>query len=267
MLAFDESDDAGGMSEDAARWLLERQETDGAWRYADDGPVSAWATPMALLALHRQQSDARARQAVQRGTDWLLELRGEQMSLRDRIKEYFTGRKVVELDTTLDGWPWAPGTFAWVEPTAWSLLALKALWPEDPPRSVRGRIREGETMIIDRACPDGGWNYGNGRVLDVDLEPYPDTTALALLALRGRDDPAVQAGFRALDELLNDHASGLSLALAILSRRTWNRPVAELPARMHARYEASGFMDETRSIALAALASAERMTWLGALPA
>ncbi|MCI0634931.1 MAG: hypothetical protein L0206_13595 [Actinobacteria bacterium] len=35
----------------------------------------------------------------------------------------------------------------------------------------------------------GGWNYDNRTVLDEDLPPYIQTTAFALLALRGADAP------------------------------------------------------------------------------
>jgi hypothetical protein len=45
-------------------------------------------------------------------------------------------------------------------------------------------------MILDRRCADGGWNYGNRKVLGVDLPSYPETTALALIGLAGRSDLA-----------------------------------------------------------------------------
>jgi hypothetical protein len=43
----------------------------------------------------------------------------------------------------------------------------------------------GEKMILERRCSDGGWNYGNRKVLGTDLPSYPETTALALLGLSG----------------------------------------------------------------------------------
>ena len=42
-----------------------------------------------------------------------------------------------------------------------------------------------ERMLLDRRCRDGGWNFGNRRVLGADLPSYPETTALALMALNG----------------------------------------------------------------------------------
>ena len=243
----------------AETWLLERQEPDGAWRHRDDGPVARWATPIVILALSgRDQVDA-----VGRGLRWLLAQKGEQMPLLGRIREFLSGSQTVELDTTLDGWPWAAGSFAWVEPTAWALMALK-VQSNRLPRGAQSRVREGEEMILDRACPDGGWNYGNKRVLQVALEPYPDTTALALMGLHGHESEEIEAGFAALDRLLGEHASGLALALAVLSRRAWGRDSATLVARLTARFDDDDFLGETRTLALAALATETGSDWFGA---
>jgi hypothetical protein len=249
----------GDALEAAARWLLQRQETSGAWRYVDGVPIATWPTPIALLALRTRSDAARA---VERGYAWLLEQRGASMPWRLRLKEFITGKQVIEQDTTLPGWPWVSGTLAWVEPTAWALMALKAGWPDPAPRRVRGRIRAGEDMVLDRACPGGGWNYGNSRVLGEELDAYADTTALALLGLRGRPVSAVNDGFRALDRLLGEYASGLALSLAALSRRSWGRDATDLQARLETSFAAGGFMGETRTLALAVLATAPRLDWL-----
>jgi hypothetical protein len=51
--------------------------------------------------------------------------------------------------------------------------------------AVKGRVATGKRMLVERRCRDGGWNYGNRRVLGADLTSYPETTALALMALDG----------------------------------------------------------------------------------
>jgi hypothetical protein len=259
LLALGRAGVAADLTTAAERWLLDRQEDDGAWRYRDEGPGVRWPTPIVLLALNGRGHDG----AIERGMTWLLAQKGAQMQWLGRLREFLSGTRVVELDTTLDGWPWAAGTFAWVEPTAWAVMAIRARWPDAPPRDARARLREGEAMLLDRACPGGGWNYGNKRVLDVDLEPYPDTTAIALLGLRGRDSPEITAGFTALDRLLGENASGLALSLAVLSLRAWGRDAASLRARLVERYEDSAFLGETRTLALAALATDSGPDWLG----
>ena len=40
-------------------------------------------------------------------------------------------------------------------------------------------------LLRERQCEDGGWNYGNATVYDVDLRGYAQTTAIALIALQG----------------------------------------------------------------------------------
>jgi hypothetical protein len=51
-------------------------------------------------------------------------------------------------------------------------------------RELDSRLRLGIEMLLDRACPQGGWNAGNAVVYGVPLRPHVDTTALALAALR-----------------------------------------------------------------------------------
>lgn len=244
--------------ETGERWLADRQQSNGSWSYRAATPAATWPTPIVLLALLGRGQD----RAVDAGFEWLVGLTGTGVSWRLRLREFLMGRQIVELDSTLDGWPWVPGTFAWVEPTSWALLALKARWPERPPRPVQRRIREGERMIADRACVDGGWNYGNKRVLGSDLPAFPDTTALALLGLRGARTPVVESGFRALDALLDAHASRLSLSLAVLSRRTWRRDWAGVRDRLAVRLESQPMPADTRTLAVAALAFARRIGWL-----
>jgi hypothetical protein len=52
-------------------------------------------------------------------------------------------------------------------------------------------------MLGDRACPEGGWNAGNGIVFGAALKPHIDATAIALLAL---SDP-IQSAVRGLNWL------------------------------------------------------------------
>src|SRR5437867_4240839 len=74
-------------------------------------------------------------------------------------------------------------TVSWVVPTAFSLLALKQSFPCCLTQAVTNRIPLGMEMLRVQACPEGGWNAGNGIVFGSPLTPHIDTTAIALLAL------------------------------------------------------------------------------------
>ncbi len=118
--------------------------------------------------------------------------------------------KVEHVDGMLQGWSWYPDTFSWLEPTAFAICSLVRAGESEHPRVVEGRA-----LIRDRVCVDGGWNYGNGKVLGVDLLSYVHSTAWALLALPNGDPLAAPA----LDLLasLRDRRSTTALALPALA--------------------------------------------------
>lgn len=244
------SAEAGG----AVRWLTERQREDGSWAFTEAVPAPSWATSLATLALGRAGED----EAARRGLRWLLRQEGREFPLLMRLRyRFFPEEQAVELDPSLRGWPWVPDTFGWVEPTSYALLALKILRPLAG-RGAEGRIRDGERMILDRVCAGGGWNYGNSRVLDEELEAFPDTTALALLALQDRPrDERITRSLDALHEMLTINQSGLTLALSILCLELYGEQTEPLRKNLRERYGEAGFLSETRTLALAALALSE----------
>jgi hypothetical protein len=140
-----------------------------------------------------------------------------------RLATMLSGMKGVKLppsstnrqDNALQGWPWVANTFSWVEPTAWCLLALRKWVHGHRDASIAARVLEGERLLLDRVCKDGGWNYGNSNVLGKELPAYVPTTALALLALqRRRDQDAVKKSLGYLSAHCLDERSGLSLSLS-----------------------------------------------------
>jgi hypothetical protein len=211
-------------------------------------------TSLATLALsHFEQTGDTALQ----GGDWLLRQEGQGITSWwvKLILRFSREPRQVDLDPDLTGWPWTEGTFSWVEPTAYALLALKRLRPGLPGALAEDRIEQGERMIIDRVCLDGGWNYGNSRVLGEDLWSYPDTTALALLALQDVPGAAtVETGLAALVRMTNQNRSLLALSLATICMDVYDRPSTALREAIANEADAATTMHATRPVAFAALA-------------
>jgi hypothetical protein len=90
-------------------------------------------------------------------------------------------------------------------------------------------------MLLDRACPGGGWNAGNGVVYGVPLAPHLDATAIALLALGGeRNNDAIASGLDWLERRAGTYAAPWSLAWSILALHANGRPVEGLVDRLWA---------------------------------
>ena len=133
----------------------------------------------------------------------------------------------------LVGWSWVAGTFGWVEPTAWCLLALKK-WARLPgAHADPGRIDQAEQLLLDRVCKPAGWNYGNSNALGQDLQPYVPTTAIALLAMQDRrTDPAIERSVKFLEAQGMSELAGSSLALATQALGIYERPTAVVRATL-----------------------------------
>jgi hypothetical protein len=83
-------------------------------------------------------------------------------------------------------------------------------------------------MLLDRACPNGGWNAGNGIVFSAGLSAHIDTTSIALLALTDDEEPVMRRALNWLREACVNCSSGYSLAWTTLAFLFRDRPAAEL---------------------------------------
>ncbi len=234
-------------------WLSRHQNSDGSWSLNDVTPGGSWSTAVALLCLGALPAyRSRAVKAAQ----WALTQEGNTAGWLGSLILWFTAQKDInKINMDLKGWPWAAGSFSWVEPTSYFLIGLKRLKPSLGGTNVDDRIRQAELMIYDRVCEGGGWNYGNSKVYGEALWPYPDITALALIALQ--DHPNTEANRESIERLektLKDVDSGLALSWAIICFELYGRSVSEWRQLLIKRFEKTAFLGETKTLALSVLA-------------
>ena len=234
-------------------WLTKRQNVDGSWPLNDSLTVGSWTTPMAMLVLDLWREYEP--QAVRAGK-WVLTQQGHRPGfLANLLLALSFKKKPVILNEELIGWPWMAGTFSWVEPTSYSLIALKRIRRRLVGTNVDERIRQGESMIYDRMCDGGGWNYGNSMVYGEKLWPYADVTAIALIALQDHHDLMEnRVSFAALQNAIKTVNSGLALSWGAICYEIYGYDSANLRNRLITGFETTGFLGETKSIALCILA-------------
>lgn len=244
---------AAAAREAAVRWLESRMNNDGALTLSGDNQPH-WSTSLFVIALTQLgvRNDLRDKAA-----NWLLAWKGERVEPKQEIT----------LDGALQGWPWASGTFSWVEPTSYALLALKLTG-----HGRHARVAEAERLLLDRVCEDGGWNYGNRVVYGAAFQGFPSTTALAALALQdsAAARPTVERGLAFLEREMQSHQSALTLALAILCSQVFSKPTTTLITALKSRQENDGsWRQQVHLTALAELAlqTAANSTNVFALPA
>ena len=162
-------------------------------------------------------------------------------------------------DNSLQAWSWIDGTFSWVEPTAWSLLALKQWAASRDAVTERTRIVVAEQMLIDRCCAKGGWNYGNANMLGQELKPFVPTTAIALLSLQDRESlPEVGRSVAFLEREATSERSGTALALALMALRAYGRSTDALRQILLAQLPTTLNLGKVTSVAMSLYALGER---------
>jgi hypothetical protein len=175
-------------------WLTTHQARDGGFATADGRPEGPAVSTLASLAL---EDGAAARRSL----------------------GYAIARRGLPPPDSSDpehrtGWGWTPDARSTVEPTSRVLLAVNRLTPSD-----HASRREAIGLLVERHCADGGWNYGNASVNDVDLRGYAQTTAVALLGLQGGPASLVEPGMRFLKSSWRREPGGLTAAQALAAFR------------------------------------------------
>jgi hypothetical protein len=178
---------AAGETEPARRglnWLRAAELADGGWPPQASVDESTWVTALVALVPEEHLGPA----AHGRAIAWLTWCKGEESRPMYRFREWLLGNPRSP-EQKFPGWPWVPGTAAWVAPTSLAILALCQEQSRRPSATIGERIEEGQRFLLMRMCREGGWNHGSVRALGYESNPYPETTGLALAALRGVQAP------------------------------------------------------------------------------
>ncbi len=238
-------------------WLVKQQNKDHSWPLNDTVKEGSWTTALAIMALSTNTEQAERAVAA---AGWLTQQEGSKPGILADIVLWFTGKtNVNKLNQDLIGWSWVPRSFSWVEPTSYALMALKKLRPRLAGTKADERIRQADAMIYDRMCTGGGWNYGNSKVLDYALWPYPDTTAVALIATQDHaKKQANQDSLKVLNRIAREADSGLALGWAAICLDLYGQDSAALHQQINKRFAATGLLGETKSLALAAIAQSDK---------
>jgi hypothetical protein len=243
----------GRTARDRARqFLLGSQNPNGSWpAFAGDDTDGSWVTSLVLIALRDIVEDTPARL---KGFAWLSHSAGKESNWLWKWKFRTTDRHV-QFDPDKFGWPWLPGTNSWVVPTASAILAIRGLPCTCGIESIESRQQKGIQMLLDRVCPGGGWNAGNGVVYGVPLAPHPDDTAIALLALNlETQEPAVRRSVEWLERVAPRLLAPWSLAWATLGLAAHGRSVSPLVDTLLHLPELDQ-IEDTSALALVLLAS------------
>lgn len=203
-------------------WLTRNQRKDGGWAPHPSVDQSTWVTALAVLAV----SDGRSREILRPAVSWLLRQEGKESTTLHRLRLWLLGQGS-DVDTSSEGWPWYPETAGWVAPTALAILALKRVDRAGIGVQVQERVHAGRSFLMSRRCADGGWNHGSSRALGYEAGSYPESTGLALLALRGTPAAALTKSLERAEHLFREcrSAEGRSwLRMALLAH---SRPLPD----------------------------------------
>jgi hypothetical protein len=220
---------------DARAWLAAEQREDGSFAVKVGPYVNDSTTGLCALALGPGPERESA-------LDHLEETRARRVD----------SSAAIPIDPSAVGWGWTRGSASWVEPTARALWALRVARPYSP------RIADAVALLRDRGSVGGGWNYGNREVLGEELPPYAQTTAAALIGLRGLDPDLEIPGLDSLRRLWRaEAAGGLSLAMTMAAFRIHgaSSDAETVEASLRRLVEETGLLGDGTALGWAALAA------------
>ncbi len=206
VLALSAHDSYRSSCEQGQTYLRAQQDTKGRVCISPQHPEASWPTPLAVLAWH---SSSKFRVSEELASRFLLSFKGYHYKQSNKSNRGH--------DPSILGWPWTADTHGWVIPTGMSILALHVAG-----QGAHPRVEEGQSMLLDRQLPHGGWNYGNTFVFEKELHPLPECTGIALQALAPNGD--LKSVERSIDYLLNQLPrlrTPISLGWTLLGLGAW----------------------------------------------
>jgi hypothetical protein len=253
------------------RTLVSLRRPDGGLPVSVEGPSEVEPTALAALAL--KDAGARAWLAArQRRDGGYEELEGRRdgpttaalvaLALDDRVGSrralaYAIARRGLPLPNAPDptrrtAWGWTSDARSLVEPTARVLLAVNALTPNDA-----ATRREAVGLLTKQQCADGGWNFGEASVYDVDLRGFSQTTAIGLIALQKGHPGVVERAFGFLRDHWRLEPGGLTVAQALVAYRLHGRrdEAPALLAELRKAVRRPSFLSRPLAVAWAVIAT------------
>lgn len=164
-------------------WLRQGQNPDGGWGYSLGDSESNWATAWALLALKKADG---FEDEIHRGVKWLLEVKPSPYA-RENLD--FLNQPISKDDPIQNSWPWQPGELTWIEPTAYTILALKDLSVD---AATKLRMDAGISYFQRQRCLQGGWTVGDPLMFESALPAHVHTTAVVLMAMMAYSPDSIQ---------------------------------------------------------------------------
>jgi hypothetical protein len=245
------------------RWLVGAQGDDGGWSTCPSAQGSDWSTASALTALRisaaaypelGKEIEAPTKAAIQWLTDHVIDL---YTPLGKVVYFLLKGESAFNYPR---GWPWMPGTFHWIEPTSYSLIALKP-FPQTYDEPLLTVIKRANDYLLNYSCYGGGWNYGEIIRLTERLPAYQLDTAEALIALQDMSQlDKVKAGVSFLQKADNKGLSSHTLSWTILAKDIYGcDTTADLQYLLEQQKANGSFSDNILTTAVASCAIASRL--------
>ena len=223
---------AAGELEPARRglkWLRAAQLSDGGWPPQTGFDESTWVTALVALVPPDQLGDA----AHARAIDWLLGTSGEESSRDLPRASVASGHAANARSTNFRAGPGFPARRRGWDRPRWRFWRWKREAPAGLRRRSGGAIEEGRSSCCGACAQGGGWNHGSVRALGYESTPYPETTGMALAALRGVRSRETESALNVADRFLRECRSADALNWLRIGLMAHCPPARQTTARRH----------------------------------